>query len=181
MKRVPLSAKKTTLKDILAEDNETEVVGGVPENVSEIENKNSEKINKISEKVDKKTDIRFPKSDIEIPNAEIINTITDIVIPKSDILDQTSEIENSIGGAKPSIAQHPISENGNTITDIGNAKPGKGDKSEFLKVTATLEPKLLWLLEDERRRRRVAKLEYTFSEIIREALTEYFIKQGREV
>jgi type III secretory pathway component EscV len=65
-----------------------------------------------------------------------------------------------------------------TKSDIANTK---SDKSNYEKVTVTLAPKLFWALEDEKRKRRMAKLDYSFSEIVRDALTDYFIKQGREV
>ena len=55
------------------------------------------------------------------------------------------------------------------------------DKADFQKVSFTLDPSMLWLLEDERRRRRVAKLDYSFSEIIREALDDFFKKLCRKV
>jgi len=99
-----------------------------------------------------------------------------------DILeeDMASEFTNE-AGTPISDSVKIYSEIGNKISETKNQKTEKNDKSEYQKVTATLEPKLFWLLEDERRRRRMAKIEYTFSEIIREALADYFIKQGREV
>jgi hypothetical protein len=190
MRRVPLGAKTTSLKDILEEDLAEEIgdkiseIGNPPGTVgvadktvldngfqtSEIGNTKTDIANPVSEIGDQKSDIILKKSDKLIP-------ISEKGFPASNIIDPNSELGNKISGTD----ERPSENVPAPISEIRNQKAEKGDKSEYQKVTATLEPKLLWLLEDERRRRRMAKLEYSFSEIIREALTDYFVKQGREV
>lgn len=125
-------------------------------------------------------EIGKPISDIENPKEDNGHPINELVKPISDIINTKSEIINSntdIG--------LPILEKADNVTipisEIVNKKPEKVGKSDYEKITATLEPKLLWLLDDERRRRRKAKMDYSYSEIIREALTDYFIKLGKDI
>lgn len=119
-------------------------------------------------------------SDIEYPKEDIVHPINEIAKPISDIINTNSEIINN----KIDLGL-PISEKTDDatipISEIVNKKPEKVGKSDYEKITATLEPKLLWLLDDERRRRRKAKMDYSYSEIIREALTDYFVKLGKDI
>lgn len=125
-------------------------------------------------------EIGKPISDIENPKEDSGYPIPEIVKPISDILNTNSEIINS----KQEIGLPTTGNAGDgiiPISEIVNKKPEKVGKSDYEKITATLEPKLLWLLDDERRRRRKAKMDYSYSEIIREALTDYFVKLGKDV
>lgn len=153
MKRVPLKSKPVpSLQDLLEQDLAAEV----EEQFSEKENNISE-IGNMNTKIESlKSDIGSHSLEIGIPIADINNKISDIEFPNSETSASSVVLENI-------------------------QEKEKGDKSNYEKVTATLEPKLFWLLEDEKKRRRIAKLDYSYSEIIRDALSDYFIKQGREV
>jgi hypothetical protein len=65
--------------------------------------------------------------------------------------------------------------------EIGNNISDKGiSKSEFVKMSITIEPELFDNVDDLSRQRRRRKEPYSYSEIVREALKEYFGKNNSE-
>lgn len=61
-------------------------------------------------------------------------------------------------------------DNRNNISEI------RYSKSEYVKMSITLEPNLFDAVDELSRKRRKRKLPYSYSEIVREALKEYFGK-----
>ena len=53
-------------------------------------------------------------------------------------------------------------------------------KSEFIKMSITVEPDIFDAVEDLSRKRRRSGQAYTFSAIVRDALKEYLIKQTKK-
>jgi hypothetical protein len=156
MKRQPLSS--TSLKDLLEQDKAAE---------------DAEKL---------QTNAAIKKSEIVINKTDNRSPITEIINPNSDISKSITE-----KGNRKSVTQRKVSgkikKQKTEIVSMQSATGNKlrKDKADFQKVSFTLDPSMLWLLEDERRRRRVAKLDYSFSEIIREALDDFFKKLCRKV
>lgn len=67
------------------------------------------------------------------------------------------------------------SEKRNTITDIGyNISDKVISKSDYVKMSITIEPDLFESVDDLSRKRRRRKEKYTYSDIVRDALKEYF-------
>lgn len=66
-----------------------------------------------------------------------------------------------------------------SISDIRKAI-SEVDKSDYLKMSATLPGVLFLLMDEDSRKRRLAKQEYTYSAIIREALLEYYEKRAND-
>jgi len=63
----------------------------------------------------------------------------------------------------------------NPISEIGNKKSDKViSKSEYVKMSITIEPDLFESVDDLSRKRRRRKEKYTYSDIVRDALKEYF-------
>lgn len=172
MKRVSLSAKpQPSLQEILAIDQATE----------------AKEQAKKSEKGIPKSEVLGPIKDIRNKKSEIRKGMSEILSPKSDIIKKTSEV-----GSKKKELRNPKSEKpaeeakkvtpitkeiGIPISEI----PVRRDKADYEKVSATLDPRMVELLEDERRRRKQLRMDYSFSEIMREALTDYFVKMGKVV
>lgn len=164
MKRVPLASKPMSLKDIQAIDDAIE----------EKENQ------KESESGNPKAEIIGKKKDISKMKSEVVNKKSEHISPKEEVGKKISEIRKG--------TSEPLSRKSEKIDtaarDVGNPNseiPVKRDKADFEKVSATLDPRMVWLLEDERRRRKLLRMDYSFSEIMREALTDYFVKIGVKV
>lgn len=163
MKRQPLSS--TSLKEILELDKAAE----------EAEKKQSQGAIPKTEIIKNISEIGNMKSEIIIPKSDIVHKTTEKrkpkVVPPQETPGKTKKQKTGGVDKKKDIV--------NKNSEIGNKL--RKDKADFQKVSFTLDPKMLWLLEDERRRRRVAKLDYSFSEIIREALDDFFKKLGRKI
>ena len=177
MKRQPLSS--TSLKEILEQDKAAE----------EAEKMQSQATIPIPEIINTITENGIPKTEL-IKNISDIGKIkNEIIIPISDIGHKKAEKKNpkvvppqEIPGKTKRQKPGGVDKKKDIVnknSEIGNKL--RKDKADFQKVSFTLDPKMLWLLEDERRRRRVAKLDYSFSEIIREALDDFFKKLGRKI
>ena len=164
MKRVPLASKPMSLKGIQAIDDA----------IKEKENQ------KESESGNPKAEIIGKKKDISKMKSEVVNKKSEHISPKEEVGKKISEIRKG--------TSEPLSRKSEKIDtaarDVGNPNseiPVKRDKADFEKVSATLDPRMVWLLEDERRRRKLLRMDYSFSEIMREALTDYFVKIGVKV
>lgn len=165
MKRVSLSAKPLpSLQDILAIDQATE---------AKEQAKKSEKVNPKSEVISKKKDIGNKKSEIIPPKSDILKKTSEVGGKKREIRNPKSEKPAAVGKKVAPVAK----EIGIPISEI----PVRRDKADYEKVSATLDPRMVELLEDERRRRKQLRMDYSFSEIMREALTDYFTKIGKVV
>ena len=164
MKRVPLASKPMSLKEIQAIDDAVEANESQGE--SESGNPKAEITSKKKDVLKKKSEIAGKKSEIKPPKAEVGRKTSDIRKETSRVGEVKSEKTDTAAG-----------DIGNPISEI----PAKRDKADFEKVSATLDPRMVWLLEDERRRRKLLRMDYSFSEIMREALTDYFVKIGVKV
>lgn len=103
--------------------------------------------------------------------------VAEIQNENHDVLEDVN-IVKSTEKTRSEDAVHLVNQNNEMIHNISE----KGySKSDFVKLSVTIEPSLFDAVDELSRNRRKRKLPYSYSEIVRDALKVYFGNKNSEI